>query len=96
MDFNNLIEGDSIKVLHPFSYVDLRDYIEMSNRNLPVRVKWDFIKSLIVTKNGYTLWQIFERYLEVYYPNVIGMLYPPVDLINWIVEQSKLNKFVRR
>ena len=88
-DFSFLLnDGDKIKLLPAVYKVDLKDYSAMRQKHLPTVVKWDYIKHLIVTESGFTLWQISEKYLDSEEARAIGTLEPPVALITWIIQQS--------
>jgi hypothetical protein len=85
MDFEPLlIQNDELKPLHFSTRIDIVDYVKMREDNLPTRVKWDKIKSLIVTKNGRTIWSITEQYLNSDI-RPIGILEPPLELMKWIL-----------
>ena len=92
--YNELLKkGEEIRPLHIFGLIDLRDYVDMCKRNLIVRVKWNFIRDMIVTTNGRTLWQLMDDYWRKHYqelgqPMPIGIEYPPTSLIEWVLTKQ--------
>ena len=86
-----ILDGDQIKKLHPFVLVDIRDYFNLRINNLPSSVKWNWIKSLIITDGGATLWQLSEKYLDSDF-RPIGIFEPPATFIEWILEKQKTLK----
>jgi len=87
---NILDDGDTLKELDHIQTFDLEDYISMRNTMLPCRVKFESIRSMIVTNNGMTLWQFTEKYLDST-DRPIGQLEAPVSLFQWIVTNTKFN-----
>lgn len=68
--------------------IEIVDYLNMRERKLPTLVKWNHIKSFVVTKQGDTLWQISERYIDLLNARAIGTVESPVHLFEWIIKQS--------
>lgn len=58
----------------------------MRMKRYPTKVKWESIRSMVVTEGGMTLWQLSEHYLDSQESRPIGQLESPVDLFNWILE----------
>lgn len=79
--------GDKLKKFPISTLVDLEDYIYMMKAHLPRLVKWNSIKSLIVTEQGATLWQLSEKYLDSQESRAIGQLEPPLTFIRWITQK---------
>jgi len=82
-----LDKGDKLKKLRITERVDLDDYIYMRQAHLPRLVKWNSIKSMIVTEQGATLWQLSEKYLDSEPARAIGQLEPPVTFICWVAQK---------
>jgi hypothetical protein len=78
--------GDKLKKLCITARVDLDDYIYMCQAKLPRQVKWKSIRSLIITEQGATLWQLSEKFLNIG-ERAIGQLEPPVTLICWAAQK---------
>lgn len=88
--YNSLLtNNDSIKKLSAVQKLDLQDYVNMREKGLPCMVKWESIKSNWVTNNGVTIWQLSENFLNSS-DRAIGLFEPPINLIKWVIEQSKL------
>ena len=83
-----LDKNDKIKKLDNIQILDLADYIHMRNQRLPATVKFDYLKSMVVTTQGMTLWQLTEKYLDNLENRPIGQLEAPVKLFEWIIENS--------
>jgi hypothetical protein len=79
--------GDKLKKFPISTMVDLEDYIYMMQAHLPRLVKWKSIRSLIVTEQGATLWQLSEKYLDSQESRAIGQLEPPLTFIRWITQK---------
>lgn len=85
--YNYLLDsGDKLKKFPISTLVDLEDYIYMRKAHLPTQVKWKSIRSIIVTEQGTTLWQLSEKYLNSEF-RPIGVLEPPVTFIRWITQK---------
>jgi hypothetical protein len=82
-----LAPGDKLKKFRITELVDLEDYIYMRQAHLAHTVKWKSIRSLIVTEQGDTLWQLSEKYLDSEPARAIGQLEPPVTFIRWITQR---------
>ena len=83
-----LHKGDEIKKLDYVQLFDLCDYIKMRNQNLPCTVKWETIRSMVITERGMTLWQLSEKYLDDQETRAIGQLESPVNLFEWILKKA--------
>jgi hypothetical protein len=79
--------GDKLCKLTITQRVDLDDYIYMRQAHLPTTVKWKQIRSMVVTENGATLWQLSEKYLDSQESRAIGQLESPVTLFRWISQK---------
>ncbi len=86
--YSYLIPEDEIKKLDYVQLFDLCDYTRMRNQNLPCTVKWETIRSMVVTEGGMTLWQISEKYLDEQEFRAIGQLESPVNLFEWIIKKA--------
>ena len=83
--YNYLLnEGDSIKKLDAVQRLDLNDYVNMRMDCLPTMVKWQSIRSMVITEQGMTLWQLSEKYLDSEPARAIGSIESPVNLFKWI------------
>jgi len=88
--FKNLLsKGDAIRKLDRIEILDVWDYIQMRNRHLPTTVKWESIRSMCITEQGMTLWQLSEAYLDSQEARAIGQLESPVNLFIWILENCR-------
>jgi hypothetical protein len=88
MNYNKLLnQNEEIIKLSPDVLLDLKDYVNMVNKNLPHMIKWKYIKSYNIT-NYRTLWQLSENFLDSSF-RPIGVLEPPVSLIEWIIKSQK-------
>lgn len=86
--YNYLLEnGDKLKKLAISQRVDLDDYIYMRQARLPHLVKWKSIRSMIITEQGMTLWQLTEKYLDSEPARAIGTIEPPVTFICWAAQK---------
>ena len=83
---------DRIKILDGPQTADLQDYVNMRNQTLPTLVKWNHIKSMVVTVHGTTLWQMSETYIDALNARAIGTIESPVHLFEWILKESKKRK----
>jgi hypothetical protein len=79
--------GDKLKKLCITARVDLNDFIYMMQAHLPRQVAWKNIRSLIVTEQGATLWQLSEKYLNSQESRAIGQLEPPLTFICWVAQK---------
>jgi len=80
--YNYLLEnGDKLKKLAISQRVDLNDYIYMRQACLPHLVTWKSIRSMVITEQGMTLWQLTEKYLDSEPARAIGAIEPPVTFI---------------
>jgi len=82
-----LLSTDSIAELDAGQKLEIRDYVNMRCRRLPTIVKWNYIKSMVVTKHGETLWQLSERYIDALNARAIGTIESPVHLFEWILKE---------
>jgi hypothetical protein len=82
-----LDKGDKIKDLDRFQMLDLRDYINMRSQISLATVKFNSIKSMIITEQGMTLWQFTEKYLDTLENRPIGQIEAPVGLFEWILQR---------
>ena len=86
MDYDNLLRKDeTLLPLAPCVLADLRDYVSMLDKALPHQVKWEHIRSYIVTSNTRTIWELSEQFLDSSF-RPIGCLEPPASLIRWILQ----------
>lgn len=88
MAANLLKSDDFILALDPMRKCEIVDYINIRNQNLPSVVKWERIKSIVVTNDGMTLWQISEKYIDLLNARAIGTVESPVHLFEWIIKKS--------
>lgn len=84
---NILKDGDKLKKLSITQRVDLDDYIYMRQAHLPTLVKWKTMRSMVVTEQGMTLWQLSENFLDSEPARAIGILEPPVTFIRWVSQK---------
>ena len=89
MDYDKLILEHTVKKLPPEVLIDLKDYANMMRKNLPHTVKWEHIKSYIITTDGKTLWRLSEDVLNSEF-RPIGCLEPPLSLIEWIIKKQTI------
>lgn len=89
MSYSYLIPNDEIRKLDPIQLLDLRDYVYMRNKLLPCSVKFNSIRSMVITEGGMTLWQLTEKYLDSMEFRPIGQLEAPAELFEWITEKAK-------
>jgi hypothetical protein len=87
--FSYLIPNDKIKNLDNTQVLDIWDYIQMRSRHLPAMVKFNAIRSMVITEGGMTLWQLTEKYLDSQGFRPIGQLEAPLELYIWILENCK-------
>jgi hypothetical protein len=86
--YNYLLEnGDKLKKLTITQSVDLEDLIYMRKACLPHMVAWNHIKSMVVTEQGSTLWQLSEKYLNSQESRAIGQIESPVTFLRWITQK---------
>jgi len=90
--YNYLIPNDKIKKLDHIQFLDLWDYIQMRSKNLPCTVKFNYIRSMVITESGMTLWQLTEHYLDSLDTRAIGQLEAPLMFFEWIFDRSVNNK----
>jgi len=87
---NILDKRDRLKKLDHIQKFDLEDYVSMRNTMLPCRVKFESIRSMVVTENGMTLWQLTEKYLDST-DRPIGQDEAPASLFQWVLTDTKFN-----
>lgn len=95
-NYNQLLTyNDSIIKLSGATLVEVKDLYNMMKRNLPLVVKWEFTKHIPVTKNGMTLFYLTVKYFEFEHKEnrPIGLVYPPVTLIEWVLRESEFLNF---
>ena len=85
--YNHLLNGDELVKLTKPQELDLKDYIFMRRKKFPTMVKWNSIKSMVITKGGMTLWQLSEKYLNSQF-RPIGQLESPVNLFDWVLKNN--------
>jgi hypothetical protein len=88
MDYDKLILEHTVKKLAPDVLIDIKDYYNMGLKNLPRTVKWENIKSYVITTDGKTLWRLSEEVLNSEF-RPIGCLEPPLSLIEWIIKKQQ-------
>ena len=86
--YSYLIPNDKIKNLDRLQILDLSDYAQMRSKVLPCTVKFNSIRSMVVTEGGMTLWQLTEKYLDSQEFRPIGQLEAPLELFEWILENA--------
>ena len=86
---NLLSEKDSLRKLDVRLRTDLRDYVNMRNKRLYCIVKWEKIRSMCITKNGVTLWQLSEKHLNLDIARAVGVFESPVSLFEWLYSKAQ-------
>lgn len=94
MEYNTLLnKKDKIIKLPNTIRVDLKDFVDMSTRCLPIGVKWHYIQNIKFTAMGMTLYYLALKHKvkldEEKGYMTIDNLYPPASLIQWVYEQTK-------
>jgi hypothetical protein len=86
--YDYLLEpGDKLKKLSITARVDIDDLIYMRQARLTHQVHWKNVRSLIVTEQGMTLWQLSEKLLDSEPSRAIGQLEPPVTFLCWVAQK---------
>ena len=92
--YQNLLNpGDRIIHMDRPQIIDIWDYIQMRKQHLSCVVKWVYVRHVVITKQGMTLWELSERYLNDQKTRAIGQLESPISLFEWLIIelQSKNN-----
>ena len=86
--YNYLLEpGDKLKKLCITARVDIDDLIYMRQARLTHQEHWKHVRSLIVTEQGVTLWQLSEKFLNSEPARAIGQLESPVTFLCWVAQK---------
>lgn len=97
-----LTNGDQIQKLDIRQKIEVQDYINMRRMGIVTLSKYNYIKSICITKHGVTIWQLVEKYLNSLENRAIGQLEAPLSLIEWMLgntsqtaEELLIFKFIK-
>jgi hypothetical protein len=89
-DYSQLLdEGDKIKKLHPFSIIDIKDFIERKERNSDsLGFLFQFMMEMKVTVKGETLGNLHNKFIDITNESENLFSYS-IDFLKWLLEESK-------